>query len=80
MGGYAEKMALSAQAKRYGWMSALFTRARKQLGSILDGQDPSEDKVRIARNIIRELGREALEENGDWVLVHRERTLELPKR
>ena len=26
-----------------------------------------------------QLGKEALEENGDWVLLHRKKTLELPK-
>jgi hypothetical protein len=28
--------------------------------------------------VLRELGQEALEENGDWVLLHRERPLEVP--
>jgi septum formation inhibitor MinC len=31
-----------------------------------------------AQNCLLKLGREALEENGDWVLLHRERPLELP--
>jgi hypothetical protein len=31
-----------------------------------------------AQKCLLKLGREALEENGDWVLLHRERPLELP--
>jgi hypothetical protein len=31
-----------------------------------------------AQHLIEELGKEALEENGDWVLLHRERPLEVP--
>jgi hypothetical protein len=27
---------------------------------------------------VRELGEEALAENGDWVLIHREREVEVP--
>ena len=29
--------------------------------------------------LIEELGKEALVENGDWVLLHRERPLQVPK-
>lgn len=72
VGGYAEKMAFSAQAKRYEWMSALFTRAHKQLKALLN-----QNKLSEAKQLIRELGKEALEENGDWVIVHRERTPEV---
>ena len=32
-----------------------------------------------ARAIIKELGKEALTENGEWVLLHRERPLEVPE-
>jgi alpha-galactosidase/6-phospho-beta-glucosidase family protein len=50
-------------------MSALFTRAYKQLQALLD-----QNKLSEAQQVIRELGKEALEEHGDWVMVHRERT------
>jgi hypothetical protein len=65
-------MAFSAQAKRYEWMSALFARAGKKLRALVDQGQLSE-----AQQLIRELGKEALEENGDWVIVHRERTPEV---
>ncbi len=74
MGGYAEKMAFSAQAKRYQWMSALFTRATAQLKGLLD-----QNNLSAAQELIRELGKEALEEEGDWVMTHRERPMEIPQ-
>jgi hypothetical protein len=69
MGGYAEKMAFAAQERRYRWMSALFTRAQSKLVKLL-----RDNHVHEAQQLIFELGKEALEENGDWVLLHRERT------
>jgi hypothetical protein len=31
-----------------------------------------------AKECLRKLGQEALAENGDWVLLHRERPLKIP--
>jgi len=73
IGGYAEKMAFSVQAKRYQWMSALYTRASKKLDALLEANQLSE-----AQELIRQLGKEALEENGDWVSMRRERSIEVP--
>jgi hypothetical protein len=33
----------------------------------------------MARKILFELGKEALNENSGWVLLHRERPIEIPK-
>jgi hypothetical protein len=74
MSGYAEKMAFSAQTKRYRWMQSLFARASAQLEKLL-----SEGRVREAQQLILDLGKESLEENGDWVMIHREREMEVPK-
>jgi len=74
IGGYAEKMAFSAQAKRYDWMKALFDRAANQLRLLVDRKDYSG-----AQQLIFDLGKEALEENGDWVMIHRERTADVYK-
>ena len=89
MGGYAERMAIAAQARRYGWMAALYARAQQGLEEALglrikesttEQPKPSEhDKVEGATELVLELGREALEENGDWVMMHRERPPEAPK-
>jgi len=74
IGGYAEKMAFSAQAKRYDWMNALFDRAANQLTNLVKQKDYSG-----AQQLIFDLGKEALEENGDWVMIHRERTADVYK-
>jgi hypothetical protein len=74
IGGYAEKMAFSAQAKRYDWMKALFDRAAHQLANLVTHNDHAG-----ARQLIFELGKEALEEHGDWVMIHRERTADVYK-
>ncbi|MCU1265755.1 MAG: hypothetical protein JWM21_2073 [Acidobacteria bacterium] len=94
IGGYAEKMAYSAQAKRYDWMRSLFERATKQVAKLLAPHEPaapnatealpSEHDVKDSSDqavlsLFLDLGAEALEENGDWVMVHRERTPDVYK-
>jgi len=74
LGGCAEKMAFPGQAKRYEWMKALFDRAASQLRELLDHKDWAR-----AQELILDLGKEALEENGDWVMIHRERTADVYK-
>ena len=72
--GYIEKRALAEHLKRYDRMVGLFRRARRRLVALLRAGD------RIAaQQLILTLGREALAENGDWVILHRERPLEVPK-
>ncbi len=66
---YAEKLALATQVRMYDRMRRLYRRYG--------------DKLRTARGaaLVRglfELGREALVENGEWVMTHRERPLEVP--
>src|SRR5262249_31586220 len=61
LGGYIEKMAFSAQAKRYRWMNGLFTRGSTQLQAYFLGGMLNE-----AQQLILDLGKEALEENGEW--------------
>ncbi len=73
LGGYSKQMAFAPQAKRYQWMAALFDRARRRLEDALRANDLS-----TARRLFLELGTEALGENGDWVMMHRERELEAP--
>lgn len=73
IGGYTEKLAISAQAKRYHWMSGIFTRAEAALEKRINNGEFHE-----ARKLIFELGKEALEENADWLIIKRERPIELP--
>jgi hypothetical protein len=70
----AEKQALSQHIKQYERMSAIFTTASDQIDQCLKANDfPG------ARDRLRALGKEALIENADWVLLHRERLFEMPK-
>ena len=55
-------------------MGELFGHAKVWLQKIM-----TEGKRREASEFIVELGKEALTENGDWMLLHRERPLEVPK-
>jgi hypothetical protein len=65
--GYAE------HAKQYNRMATLFARGSELLGKFLDREDWAN-----ARNCVLKVGIEALTENGDWVLLRRERPLEVP--
>lgn len=72
MAGFSLKMAYGEQKKQYERMAKLFGRGAECLDHALATNDRA-----LALRTIRDLGREALEENGDWVLLHRERTLEM---
>ncbi len=61
--GYGETMALSDESKQYERMERIFNAALPWTA----GPD-----------LIEALGKEALAENGEWVLMHRERPVELP--
>ena len=70
---YGEKMALSEQAKQYHRMAELFGRAVDHLEALHRRGD-----LEGLFEVYRDLGKEALAENGDWVLLHRSRPLDLP--
>jgi Flp pilus assembly protein TadB len=72
--GYTTRMAYSEQIKRYQQMGYLFRLASHHLKAALKAGRPQE-----AEHVIRELGKEALEENGDWVLLHRTRPISVPR-
>ena len=70
---YVEKLGLSYQAKQYREMQRLFTNAEAEFHAALPGGD-----TRHLRAILRRLGHEALRENGDWLLLHRDLSIEMP--
>ena len=70
---YAEKQALSEHIKQYERMSILFANAGKRIGESIQAGDST-----MAQKQLRDLGKEALNESADWVLLHRERPLEVP--
>jgi hypothetical protein len=71
---YLQKNAVAEHAKQYDRMSVFYHRAKLHLDRLL-----SKNSFESARHFIAELGREALTENADWILTHRERPLEIPK-
>jgi hypothetical protein len=54
-------------------MAALFAHGSALMGKFLQRGDYKNAKI-----CAKQVGDEALTENGDWVLLHRERPLEMP--
>jgi hypothetical protein len=73
---YAEKRAWSAHAAQYHRMQLIFTTAATAAQPLLAA--PTAESVRALTALFTELGREALIENGDWLLLHRERRTDIP--
>jgi uncharacterized membrane protein YiaA len=71
--GYAQERAHDAHARRYEHMYALYKIAGVRLATLLGEHD-----VTAARCVLVALGREALAETCDWLLLHRERQIEVP--
>ena len=70
--GYGQQLARAEHARQFERMSELFYAAEKDLRKA--AQEGGEN----AAGMVRELGIEALDENGDWLILHRERPLEVP--
>lgn len=70
---FSDRMAYREHAKQYSRMNGVFRNAVGMIREKLAREDYSG-----ARDCLTALGKEALAENGEWVLVHRERPLELP--
>lgn len=65
---YSHKKAEKELIKQYGFMRAVFLKARKLL-------DDSAD-ITFQRQVLQALGKAALDEGAEWLLMHRERPLE----
>lgn len=72
--GYAKTRALSEHAQQYTRMAQLFARAEELLSGLLKAGRSGE-----ARQLVLDLGKEALMENSDWVQLHRERPMQVPR-
>lgn len=70
---HANLMAYEEDANRYQKMGSLFERAI----NVLEQHQKNGDSV-SARNIFQAIGKEALAENGEWLLLHRQRKFEIP--
>jgi len=65
---YSHKKAEKELIKQYRFMQGIFANARRLLDS--------SDDVKFRRRILKALGNAALEEDAEWILMHRERPLE----
>jgi hypothetical protein len=72
---YSLKMAFSEQRKQYERMRDLYGRGLLCFEKAM--QMPEEAKHQLIQQLVLDLGKEALAENGDWVLLHRERMAEM---
>jgi hypothetical protein len=70
--GYAERLALKAQARQYDRMRVLFERAHDLLQSSQSAGFPH------IQTLYAELGAEAMEENAEWVAIYRQRPIRPP--
>ena len=68
--GYAERLALNAQARQYDRMSMLFERACNLLP-----QDVDEETMPLAHALYHEVGIEAMRDNAEWVAIYRQRPI-----
>lgn len=70
---FNNRMGYAEYAKQYERMASLFAHGSNRLGQFLEQKD-----YKKAQGVVLRIGHEALTENGDWVLLRRERPLEIP--
>lgn len=75
---YGERLGARTQANQYARFATIFRRAERFIDA-LEQQAPSASRRERERAVLRDLGREALIENADWVLLLRDRPIALPK-
>jgi hypothetical protein len=69
--GYAERLALKAQARQYDRMRMLFERAYELLPETIEVGTAA-----VAHTLYYELGMEAMKENAEWVAIYRQRPIQ----
>jgi hypothetical protein len=70
---YGDTMAFSEQAKRYKKMGYYYGICEHHLTkTVADGN------ISESIKLLREIGKQALVENGDWLLLHRQRPVQVP--
>jgi hypothetical protein len=76
IGAYSERVGYETRAKQHAILASTFDRAAQAFQRL---RETGRDETPAIRNLLADLGREALIENGDWVLLRRERPMVLPK-
>ncbi len=76
---WMEQSGYEQQVRTYNRMAHVFKGAVDRLSAVLAEHNANgqESRVESSREVIHGLGIEALEENGDWLLLHRERPLKV---
>ena len=69
---YAERLAFEQQAQAYAGMGRVFTRALTEARQIEPGAECDD----AFRSLMKEVGREALDENAEWLKEHRKRPIQ----
>jgi hypothetical protein len=77
-GTYSERIGARTQANQFARFAAIFRRAERCIDQ-LESWQPTLERRQIELALLQELGREALMESADWVLLLRERPIALPK-
>ena len=72
--GYAEKRQFEGELKQFQRMASLYGRGLETFSGALKREDRD-----LLREVVVELGKEALAENGDWVILRRSHPLEVPQ-
>jgi hypothetical protein len=75
---YSERIGARTQANQFARFAAIFRRAERFINQLESGQ-PTPERRQSELALLHELGREALIESADWVLLLRERPIALPK-
>ncbi|MGA9117438.1 MAG: hypothetical protein WB626_11730 [Bacteroidota bacterium] len=70
---FLEKLAFQEQTKQYARMAVLYADASARIRKLLGAGD-----IPAARGLLFEVGREALAEGADWLLLHRARPINIP--
>jgi hypothetical protein len=82
---WAERNLLAEQARQFAAMSAMYQAAgRRLLGHLQEAEgalargdrDDFEDRVRAVQELLYQVGLQALDENAEWLILHRSRPLE----
>ena len=70
---YVEKLALAEHAEQYHRMERAFRRAETKISELI-----AKEYFEAVEKAFLQIGGEALTENGDWVITHRHRPIEVP--
>gem|GEM_PF-4203074 len=73
---YGDSGEFGTNARRYLWMTSVYEQAERVLAECAPG-GTSPNPIRAAATV-RSLGKAALAENSEWIVLHRHRPVELP--